>query len=225
MAKRPDIQAVERLIFDQTNAFRNANGRGQVKRDDRLNRVARSYARFLARTGRFAHTADGRKPADRVVAGGYDYCQVAENLALHLDSRGFSTPQLARKAIEGWKKSPGHRRNMLAPHVTELGVGVAKTKGKEQYISVQVFARPRAASYEFRVSNGSDTTIFYSTDAQGFTLRPNELATHGVCLPTGIAFHERSARGASLGRFRARRGDIFTVAPRPGGGLRVLRQR
>ena len=52
-------------------------------------------------------------PPQRAEAQGYRYCTVAENLALNLDSRGFETRQLARKAVEGWKASPGHRANML----------------------------------------------------------------------------------------------------------------
>jgi uncharacterized protein YkwD len=59
-----------------------------------------------AKSGKFGHEADGRQPGQRAEAQGYRYCTVAENLALNLDSRGFETKELARKAVEGWKARP-----------------------------------------------------------------------------------------------------------------------
>ena len=49
----------------------------------------------------------------------------------------------ARLIVDGWMTSPGHRRNILDPRYTHLGVGVA-AKDKMCY-ATQIFAgmKPR----------------------------------------------------------------------------------
>ena len=122
MADLPDLVKTEAAIIEQTNAFRRAERLGEVKLNAQLTLAARRFAKYLADTNRFAHEADGRQPAERIKEAGYKYCMVAENLALHLDSRGFTTVDLATKAVEGWKASPGHRKNLvqLAGEVNDL---------------------------------------------------------------------------------------------------------
>jgi len=44
--------------------------------------------------------------------------------------------------VNGWKKSPGHRKNLLDPHVTEIGLGMAQGKSHKWYIC-QDFGHPR----------------------------------------------------------------------------------
>ena len=105
----PDLPQTEVAIVELTNAFRKAGALQQVKPNPALAAAARAFAEYLARTGKFAHEADGRKPEDRAQAQGYRYCLVAENLAWNLNSRGFESAQLAREVVEGWKASPGHR--------------------------------------------------------------------------------------------------------------------
>src|ERR1051325_11059326 len=108
MATLPDLPQTEIAIVEMTNAFRKDNKLGALKPNPALTAAARAFADYLGKSGKFGHEADGRRPAERVVAQGYRYCTVAENLALNLDSLGFETRQLARDAVEGWKGSPGH---------------------------------------------------------------------------------------------------------------------
>ena len=82
----PDLPAVEVAIVDKTNAFRKAHKLGALRRNAKLDAAARAFARFMARTSEFSHTADGREPAERIKAAGYSYCLVAENLAFHADT-------------------------------------------------------------------------------------------------------------------------------------------
>ena len=146
MATLPDLPQTEIAIVEMTNAFRKESRLGEVKPNAALTAAARAFAEYLAKTGKFAHEADGRQPAQRAEAAGYRYCLVAENLAMNLDSRGFETRALARAAVEGWKNSPGHRANMLQPTVTEIGVAVARAPDKDpKFISVQLFGRPEVA--------------------------------------------------------------------------------
>src|SRR5262245_37990109 len=115
MPDLPDLPKTEVAIIEMTNAFRRQERLGAVVPNTELTATARWFAEYLARTNTFAHEADGRQPADRVKAHGYQFCMVAENLSLNFDGRGFTTSGLATKAVEGWKNSPGHRQNMLAP--------------------------------------------------------------------------------------------------------------
>jgi len=53
--------------------------------------------------------------------------------------RVHGDPALAM--MEDWKRSSGHRRNMLTPDIVEIGVGAAQGKSGRWYF-VQVFGRP-----------------------------------------------------------------------------------
>ncbi len=221
-ALTPDIPQVEAAIVELTNAFRAEQKLGSVKVNPKLAAAARSYAEFLARSDMFSHTADGRQHSDRAKTAGYAYCHVSENLSLNLDSRGFETRQLARDAVEGWKKSPGHRRNLVAPHVVDIGVGVAKARGSEKYLSVQMFGRPKSLKYEFKIQNGLTETVTYSFGGDTHEIRPRNVITHVACQPDPIVFER--AGPPLIGRtlratYRARDGDLFTLKSSATGGV------
>ena len=162
MPTLPDLPQTEIAIVEMTNAFRKENRLGEVKPNAALIAAARAFAQYLARTGKFAHEADGREPAERATAQGYRYCLVAENLALNLDSRGFQTRQLAGHVLKGWKESPGHRANLLQATATEIGVAVVRAPDRDpKFISVQLFGRPEALKVSFRIENRSGVTVRY----------------------------------------------------------------
>jgi uncharacterized protein YkwD len=144
-ARAADIPAVERAIVEATNRFRVEQGVGDVRSDSTLDRTARDFAEFLARTDRFDHEADGRTPALRARAQGYDYCLVSENIAYQYNSRGFTTAALAQALVQGWKDSPGHRRNMLDARALDTGVAVVHGAHSGRFYAVQMFGRRRAA--------------------------------------------------------------------------------
>ena len=145
--RHPDLARVEALVVDATNEFRRHERIAPVARNARLEEAAREFAAFMARTGRFDHDADGRKPAERALAHGYSYCVIAENISYEYNSRDFRTEELAHGFVEGWKNSPGHRRNMLKGEVTETAVAVARgaANGPPRYYAVQLFGLPRTA--------------------------------------------------------------------------------
>jgi hypothetical protein len=220
----PDIPVVESAIVEMTNTFREQNQLAPVKANAGLTKAARAYAEFLAKSNRFSHTADGRQPAERITAAGYGHCQVAENLASNLNSRGFETRQLAREATEGWKHSPGHRKNMLLPHVTDTGVAVAKARGEQKYVLVQLFGRPRSLSYKFKVNNQAAETVQYAFRDGTHEIKPRTLVTHTACLPGEIAFRRsgNALTGQSLNaRYRARDGDVYVLRSNNTGGITV----
>lgn len=225
MAELPDLPRTEAAIIDETNAFRRAERLEPVKPNGELTRAARQFAEYLARTGRFAHEADGRKPADRVGAAGYKHCMISENLALNQDSRGFSTARLASEAVTGWKNSPGHRRNMVEPHVTEIGVGVAKAAdAAPKFLSVQLFGRPASLSYKFRVENRAGVVLSYTIGGQRATAEPRVVVTHTGCVPAEIVFERagNALTGTGLGsRFPTRDGAVFALVRAADGAVKI----
>ena len=140
--------------------------------------TARDFAAFLARTDLFDHTADGRHPEDRAKSHGYDYCLVSENIGYEFRSAGFATGELARALVDGWRRSPPHRKNMLERDATEIGVALARSSRSGRYYGVQMFGRPRSASIEFSVANQSRRRVAYRLGEREFSLEPRVIRTH-----------------------------------------------
>jgi len=211
MATLPDLPQTEIAIVEMTNAFRKQSRLGEVKRNAALTAAARAFADYLAKTGKFAHAADGHSPAERAKAQGYHYCLIAENLAMNLDSRGFESQALARETVEGWKNSPGHRANMLQTAVTEIGVAVARVPYRDpKFITVQMFGRPETLKVEFRIENKAGTPIHYALGAETHTLPVRSMVTHGSCEPNQLTFYQ----AGTAQRFEPRNGDRFVVRAR-----------
>jgi hypothetical protein len=216
----PDLPTTEAAIVRLTNAFRAENRLQPVKPNETLRRAAQAYADHLARSGQFSHSADGRQPADRARAAGYEPCQVAENLAVNLDSRGFRTEELARRAVEGWKNSAGHRRNMLAPSVTDIGIGIAKAPQEPKYISVQLFGRPLALAYRFKIENGTDQAVRYQFQQKEYQIAPRYVVTHTSCQPGTVRF-DGAALPQAKASFTASDGTVYRLTTDQRGALKV----
>lgn len=120
----------------QINAYRASKGRGPLTVDPVLNQVAAETARELARRNTIKtemHTGKGL--ARRLDAKRYPFGRAAENL-------GAGYPTLAM-AIDGWKASRGHNKNLLIRDVTRAGIGLALTdKGPYHSYWVLILTRP-----------------------------------------------------------------------------------
>jgi len=187
--KRPDLAAAAKAIFGQTNAFRKKEGRGPVALDPKLAATAQYFADFMAKTDEYGHTADGHSPGERAKKHGYDYCIIAENIAYEFSSEGFDTGPLAERFVTGWEKSPPHRKNMLDPDVTQLGVAVARSEKTGYYYAVQDFGRPKSAAVVFKVENRAGEGVKYAIGDRTFDLAPRVIRTHTRCRPAELTFH------------------------------------
>ncbi len=221
----PDVPAVETQIIAMTNTFRAENKLGSVKANAALTAVARAYATYIAKNGKLSHTADGRQASERISSGGYDWCEIGENLASFLDSRGFTSLDLAKSSVEGWINSPGHRKNLVAEHVTEIGVGVAQAAGdKPKFIAVQLFARPKSLEYEFQISNTSNVAVSYSFGGETQTIEPHYANTHTSCIPSALTF-DSAGKGAGTktlsGRYEAADGVVYVLKPDKALGVKI----
>jgi hypothetical protein len=215
----PDLAQAEIAIVEMTNAFRGEHALAAVKPNGALAAAARTFAAYLANTSTFAHEADGRAPAARVVEAGYRYCLVAENLALNLDSRGFDSRTLAHEVVEGWKSSPGHRANLLQPAMTEIGVAVAQVPNVHpKFVTVQLLGRPERLKVAFAIENRSGGAISYVLGETRLTLDAHTRVTHESCDPLRLDFGP-SVRNMA-GRAPAN-GDRFVVEAGPTGALGV----
>ena len=209
---RADPDRVAAAIVDRTNEFRKKEGRPLVAANAELTETARYFAGYMAKEDKYGHTADGNRPADRAKEHGYQYCVVLENIAYAFDSRGFPADELTGTFVTGWKESPGHRKNMLDPDVTETGVAVARSEKTGHYYAVQMFGRPKSAAIEFRIDNRSGAEFGYTIGEEKFTLPPRYVRTHTRCRPAEVKF-----------RWPGDKPEPTTVKPTAGDRLVVTR--
>ncbi len=185
---KPDMDKAREQIFASTNQFRQKEKRGKLKSNADLAKAAQSFAQFMADTDKYGHTADGKEPWDRVAKAGYDYCIVLENIAYLYDSEGFKTDDLSKTLVDSWEKSPPHRKNMLDPEVSEIGVGLARSSKTGRFYAVQDYGRPKADNITFKIANKTDVEIKYAVNGKDFTLAPGVIETHESCRPPELKF-------------------------------------
>lgn len=133
----PQITAIkneEKQVIYLTNQERKKRGLAPLKANWELSRVARYKARDMRDNNYFSHQSPTYgSPFTMMKNFGISYTSAAENIAA-----GQSTPQ---KVVNAWMNSPGHRRNILNPAYTEIGVGFAKG-GSYGYYWSQMFIHP-----------------------------------------------------------------------------------
>jgi uncharacterized protein YkwD len=89
-----------------------------VRLSSTLDQVALQHAVDMAQHAYFDHIdRDGRTPADRVKAVGYQERLVGENIAYGPTSVG--------EVMAGWLASPGHCENIMDPRFAEMGLALA----------------------------------------------------------------------------------------------------
>lgn len=212
----PDLPETEQVIIEETNAFRRERNLLSVAHNKALAAAARAFAQYLAETGRFSHTADGRTPDVRATAAGYRHCIVAENLAKTTNSRGVDTRSLADQAITGWKNSPPHREAMLDPYVTEIGVAVVQAPtATPTFLSVQLFARPATFQYTFQIENLSASEVRYTFKDEPIALPARTVMTHTACVPARLQFE------AHQGTYQPSDGARYRVVPSTAGNWQI----
>lgn len=208
-AAAPDLERVEASMARRTNEFRVEQGLVLLESNAALDRAARDFADFMARTDRYGHTADGKEPSERAAARGYRFCLVSENISYQFSTEAYATEDLARRYVEGWKESPGHRRNLVEPHVVHMAHAVARSARTGRYYGVQMFGRPRERSIEFRVANGARAAVRYRVGTEDFSLRTGQERVHTVCTPPSVTF--ANATGAEGLTFRPVAGERLRV--------------
>ncbi|AWV88292.1 CAP domain-containing protein [Bradymonas sediminis] len=120
-----------RDVVKWTNQARKDAGQPPVYCSPELDKIALKHANDMCKKGYFSHTSkDGRTMEDRVNEAGFEFRAIGENIAM-----GHPTPA---EVHAGWMDSPEHRKNIIRPVFSRLGVGYAPCNG--QPIWVQNFA-------------------------------------------------------------------------------------
>jgi len=123
-----------REVVRLTNEFRLEKKRKALQWNARLERAARAHAADMAEMEYFSHRSlNGDELKTRVDRQDYAWSAIGENIA-----RGQRT---AAEVSRAWQDSPGHRRNMLDPEFTEIGVAVVKD-GESKLVWVMVLGKP-----------------------------------------------------------------------------------
>lgn len=114
----------EAQMLTLVNADRAAQGLAPLKVDPTLARIARWRSEDMATANYFSHdigNVPGRLVFQVLLDQGVDYDAAGENLARYYLDQADPT-KVAEAAL---MDSPTHRRNILRPDFTHLGVGVA----------------------------------------------------------------------------------------------------
>ena len=162
-AARPVIrlEVLEKRIHDLVNEERKKQGLNFLDWNPDLNRIARLHSRDMASRNYFSH----ENPAGlnferryrqqgftcRIGVGNGRYSLGGENLFQNNLCRSVtyirsgdtvrtvyawnSMEQIARSTVDGWMKSPGHRKNILQPFWKTEGIGIAISGDEKVFIT------------------------------------------------------------------------------------------
>jgi uncharacterized protein YkwD len=127
------LSPAEQLIA-LINAERARHGLPPLVAHSILMQVALAHSQDMAAHGFFSHTnPDGLNPCQRMAQAGYDVWACGENIGA-----GYPTPEMM---FNMWLSSPGHRRNILSPDFTEVGVGYVRGGEYGHYWTIDFGAR------------------------------------------------------------------------------------
>ena len=148
--EKTHLEEVEQLLFDHVNAERVREGLNPLLREPILVEIARSHTLDMLEREFFDHeNPDGQGPAARVgrlhrtLVG-----EVSENVWTEIRSEAIDPAAMAKNIMEGLMNSPGHRRNILTPALTHLGLGVYSSSGlavmTTEFMVTQLFGAVRS---------------------------------------------------------------------------------
>ena len=119
-----NVDAARTEMLEEVNAVRRKAGARPLKLEGHLQKAAQEHAEDMLERGYFAHESpSGTTVRERSTAAGYDWKTIGENIA-----EGQLTVD---EVMRTWMNSPNHRKNILDPRFTELGVGLVTNRGKD----------------------------------------------------------------------------------------------
>jgi uncharacterized protein YkwD len=127
-----ELSENERALFDAANRERGAKSLPALHWDEALAVAARKHANRMAFYNLVEHQLSGEPDLEgRLTLAGARFSIIAENIAVASNSETIHA---------GWMDSPGHRRNILNPNLT--AVGIAAVRGSGGLFAVQDFSLP-----------------------------------------------------------------------------------
>ena len=120
----------ESKILQLVNAERAKSGAKSLSSSSDCTKLARMKSQDMVDNNYFSHQSPTYgSPFDMLKSNKVSYMYAGENIAMN---------QSAEAAFKAWMNSEGHKKNILNPNFTELGVGIAP-KGNGSYIYTQLF--------------------------------------------------------------------------------------
>jgi uncharacterized protein YkwD len=122
------------MAASMISGYRTNNGLSSVRIDPELMKLAQDQAQAMAARDKLEHNALGDFNA-RMRSSGFDAKVATENIGA-----GYHT---LAQAFSGWRDSPTHRKNMLLPGATHIGIATAYAPGsKYKVFWALILARP-----------------------------------------------------------------------------------
>ena len=127
-------QSIEQQVVNLVNAERAKVGLKPLISDWELARVARFKSEDMRDNRYFDHNSPiYGTPFQMMKSFGINYRSAGENIAA-----GQTTAESVMKA---WMNSPGHKKNILSPNFTHIGVGYAKGGSYGHYWTQQFMSK------------------------------------------------------------------------------------
>lgn len=126
-----DLPRLRAELLREVNAARRRAGVPPVRADIRLDCAAQEHAESMAIYSYYAHKAPGGPNlGERAWKSGYSWSLVGENIMERVTT--------VDAVMDAWLGSKPHRRNILDPAFTEMGLGIALKREANGYRAVWV---------------------------------------------------------------------------------------
>lgn len=122
----------EKILLDSANRERVAEGLQLLHWDDALAAAAEKHLEVMIREHKLSHEFPGELSlAERAAQAGAKFSMVAENIAFGPD---------APTIHDDWMHSPGHRKNIMNPAASAVGIAVLREN--PELFAVEDFSKP-----------------------------------------------------------------------------------
>ncbi|WP_079746751.1 CAP domain-containing protein [Clostridioides difficile] len=120
------FSAYQKEVVDLVNIERAKAGLNPLTLDSSISNVATKKSQDMIDNNYFSHNSPTYgSPFDMLKKFGISYKTAGENIAM-----GQKTP---KEVVNAWMNSEGHRKNIMNPNFSKIGVGVAQKSGGSIY--------------------------------------------------------------------------------------------
>ncbi|HBF5909902.1 CAP domain-containing protein [Clostridioides difficile] len=121
-----NFSAYQKEVVDLVNVERAKAGLNPLTLDSSISNVATKKSQDMIDNNYFSHNSPTYgSPFDMLKKFGISYNTAGENIAM-----GQKTP---KEVVNAWMNSEGHRKNIMNPNFSKIGVGVAQKSGGSIY--------------------------------------------------------------------------------------------
>ncbi|HBG4970564.1 TPA: sporulation protein [Clostridioides difficile] len=121
-----NFSAYQKEVVDLVNVERAKAGLNPLTLDSSISNVATKKSQDMIDNNYFSHNSPTYgSPFDMLKKFGVSYKTAGENIAM-----GQKTP---KEVVNAWMNSEGHRKNIMNPNFSKIGVGVAQKSGGSIY--------------------------------------------------------------------------------------------